>query len=283
MKKRYYIFPLIIVLLAIFISSFHTIISFITDYQWFRELGFTHTFLKKLKTQVTIGGPTFFILLIAIFLYFKFIKSKYYRASHIDSGSKDDRWLNRSFFVFSLIISYIITQIFINNLWFNVLQFLNRTSFNIQDPIFNRDISFYVFVLPLLKAIIGLLFLLIVLLLILTFIAYIFLFSLRRPSYNIYDEDPFNIRKMPRFINTNALKGAAFQLGILGSAIFIVLGLNYWLNSYGILYSTRGVIFGAGFTDVNVNLWLYRILAVFSFVYAIVLLVSIRRKSFKRL
>ena len=283
LKKRRYIIPLIIVLVLIFISSFNTIINFITDYQWFRELGFTDTFLKRLKTQFTIGVPTFIILLTAIYLYFNFIKRKYYKTSHIDSAAKDDKWLNRGFFIFSFAISYIITQIFIRNLWFNVLQFLNRTSFNLKDPIFSRDISFYVFVLPLLKSVIGLLFLLIILLLVLTFIAYILLFSLRRPDYNVYDEDVFNIRRrVSSFINTNALKGAAFQLGILAAAIFIVTGLSYWLNSYKILYSTRGVIFGAGFTDVNVSLWVNRILAVISIIYAFILLISIRRKSFKK-
>lgn len=283
LKKRHYIIPLVIVLILIFISSFNTIINFITDYQWFRELGLTDTFLKRLKTQITIGIPTFILLLVTIYFYFRFIKKKHYKASEIDNKENNDKWLNRGFLIISFFLSSIISRIFINNLWFNILQFTNRTSFNLNDPIFNRDISFYVFILPLLKSVIGLLFFLIIVLLILTFIIYVLLFSFRRSEYNMYeDEGLFNIRRVPRFINRKALKNAAFQLGILGSSVFLVLGLNYWLNSYELLYSPKGVIFGAGFTDVNVTLWVYRIMAVASLIYAIILLISIRRKSFKK-
>lgn len=283
LKKRHYIIPLVIVLILIFISSFNTIINFITDYQWFRELGLTDTFLKRLKTQITIGIPTFILLFVTIYFYFRFIKKKHYKASEIDNKENNDKWLNRGFLIISFFLSSIISRIFINNLWFNILQFTNRTSFNLNDPIFNRDISFYVFILPLLKSVIGLLFFLIIVLLILTFIIYVLLFSFRRSEYNMYeDEGLFNIRRVPRFINRKALKNAAFQLGILGSSVFLVLGLNYWLNSYELLYSPKGVIFGAGFTDVNVTLWVYRIMAVASLIYAIILLISIRRKSFKK-
>ena len=283
LKKKYYVIPLVIVLLLIFINSFNTIIEFVTDYQWFSELGLTDTFLKRLKTQITIGIPTFLLLFVAIYLYFRFIKKKYYKASDIDINEKNDKWLNRGFLVASFFISYIISIIFIRNLWFHLLQFINRTSFNLKDPIFNNDISFYVFTLPLLRAVIGLLFFLIIMLLILTFIAYIILFSFRRAHYHVYeDEGFFNIRRMPRFIKSKALKDAAFQLGILGSSIFLVLGLRYWLNSYELLYSPKRSHFGAGFTDVNVTLWAYRALAVASFIYAVIILLSIRRKNFKK-
>lgn len=283
LKKRYYVIPLVIVLLIIFIGSFNTIIDFITDYQWFRELRLTDTFLKRLKTQVTIGIPAFILLFVTIYLYFKFIKRSYYKAADIDVRDINDKWLNRGFVVGSLFISSIISRIFISNLWFNMLQFLNRTSFNLTDPIFHRDLSFYVFILPLLKAVIGLLFFLIAMLLVLTFIVYLLLFSFRRSHNVLYeDQDLFNARRIPSFINRKAFKSAAFQLGILASSIFLVLGLRYWLNTYELLYSPKGIIFGAGFTEVNVTLWLYRVMALASLIYAVILLISIRRKSFKK-
>ena len=40
--------------------------------------------------------------------------------------------------------------------WETVLRFLNSTPFSVQDPVFNRDVSFYVFDLPMLTLSSGL-------------------------------------------------------------------------------------------------------------------------------
>lgn len=283
MKKRYFVIPSIIILILIFIASFNSIIEFITDYQWFKELNLTDTYLKRLKTQFTIGISTFVLLSVFIYFYFRFIKKGHYRISGIDASTINDKWLNRGFMIVSLFISFIISRVFIANLWFNILQFVNKTSFNIKDPIFNNDISFYVFVLPLLKSVVGLLLFLIIMLLILTFMAYVMLFSFRRGNSTEFDSDDlFRSRRIPSFLNNKALKNAVFQLGVLGSSILVILGINLWLNTYELLYSSRGVIFGAGFTDVNITLWVYRAMAVASLIYAFIFLMSIRRRSFKK-
>ena len=283
MKKRYFVIPSVIILILIFIASFNSIIEFITDYQWFKELNLTDTYLKRLKTQFTIGIPTFVLLSVFIYFYFRFIKKGHYRISGIDASTINDKWLNRGFMIVSLFISFIISRVFIANLWFNILQFVNKTSFNIKDPIFNNDISFYVFVLPLLKSVVGLLLFLIIMLLILTFMAYVMLFSFRRGNSTEFDSDDlFRSRRIPSFLNNKALKNAVFQLGVLGSSILVILGINLWLNTYELLYSSRGVIFGAGFTDVNITLWVYRAMAVASLIYALIFLMSIRRRSFKK-
>jgi len=283
LKKRYFVIPSVIILILIFIASFNSIIEFITDYQWFKELNLTDTYLKRLKTQFTIGIPTFVLLSVFIYFYFRFIKKGHYRISGIDASTINDKWLNRGFMIVSLFISFIISRVFIANLWFNILQFVNKTSFNIKDPIFNNDISFYVFVLPLLKSVVGLLLFLIIMLLILTFMAYVMLFSFRRGNSTEFDSDDlFRSRRIPSFLNNKALKNAVFQLGVLGSSILVILGINLWLNTYELLYSSRGVIFGAGFTDVNITLWVYRAMAVASLIYALIFLMSIRRRSFKK-
>ena len=55
-------------------------------------------------------------------------------------------------------------------------------------------------------------------------------------------------------------RGAVAHLSALLGAIFIVTGLGYFLKAWGLLYSTSGVVFGAGNTDVNVRLPLIRVL-----------------------
>lgn len=283
LKKRRYIIPLVIILILVIIGSFRTLIQFITDYQWFRELGYTDVYLKKLKTQFTIGIPIFILLVLGIYSYLRFIKGKYYKISNIHSYDNKDKWLNRGFLIGSIFISYLITTVFISNFWFEVLNFINRSSFNVMDPIFNKDVSFYVFLLPVLKYIVGFLFFLVIAMLILAFLAYLFLFTFKRTSEDVYEsEEAFNRRRNFGFINTKALNSAAFQLGILGALLFVLFGINYWLKTYDLLYSSRGIIFGAGFTDVKATLWVYRIMAVASIVYAFIFLISFRKKAFKK-
>lgn len=189
----------------------------------------------------------------------------------------------------SALISLFASSIFAGNLWFNILQIINRTDFNVTDPIFNKDLSFYIFSLPLIKDIIDLVILVLLMLIILAIALYAFLFTFRKSSkdpyenQNVFDMDGRPVGKgINNFFNKEIIKNALFQIGILGSIVFVVIGINYIINTYELLYSPRGVAFGASYTDVNVMLWVYRIMAVVAIVSAFIFLNGIREKSIKR-
>ncbi|TAF31196.1 MAG: hypothetical protein EAZ69_19885 [Oscillatoriales cyanobacterium] len=59
---------------------------------------------------------------------------------------KPDFWLRAIALLLSLAIGLIAAS-----RWTKLLQYFNPTNFNITDPIFNQDISFYVFILPILE------------------------------------------------------------------------------------------------------------------------------------
>jgi len=44
------------------------------------------------------------------------------------------------------------------------------------------------------------------------------------------------------------------HLLILGGSLFLIRAWGHWLERYELLYSTRGVVFGAGFADVHATL-----------------------------
>src|SRR5206468_3561387 len=46
--------------------------------------------------------------------------------------------------------------------WMPVLQFLNQTAFGVTDPVFGRDLGYYVFTLPIIGGVLGLLMFLVV-------------------------------------------------------------------------------------------------------------------------
>lgn len=116
--------------------------------------------------------------------------------------------------------------------WPGVLAFLHRTGFGVTEPIYHRDVGFYVFTLPLLEALrswlLGLF--------ILTLLA-VGLFGFLAYGQNLAQR---------RFSLPPAVRG---HLSLLGALTLALLAFSYWLANFDLLYSTRGVAFGVGRTD----------------------------------
>ena len=171
-------------------------------------------------------------------------------------------------------------------MWFEILQYLNGGNFGITDPVFNNDISFYVFKLPLINtvvnSIISLLFLFVVV--IVLFYGYLAL----RDSLKNVSEQFENVQQFPRqqidlsnILNKKFAEKIINQLSIIGILIFIFLGIRYVLRSYDLLFSQLGRVFGAGYTDINITLNLYRVLAVGCVVAAITFFIGSRKRNLK--
>ena len=61
-KKRKIGVKGIIIIILLIILLFVALIGWITDFMWFRELGYVSVFLTKLFTQLKIGVPVFVIV-----------------------------------------------------------------------------------------------------------------------------------------------------------------------------------------------------------------------------
>jgi hypothetical protein len=154
--------------------------------------------------------------------------------------------------------------------WDKVLQYFHATSFHRTEPLFQRDISFYVFSLPIWELLafwlVGLF---------LFGVVAIALIYLR--SANSLSEGRFAGFSIPQRLHLNALS----------SLFMLAVALHYWIAHYGLLYSTRGVIYGASYTDINVLLPIYiglSLLAVAIAVYLLlrmIILFRARKTSFK--
>ena len=62
-----------------------------------------------------------------------------------------------------------------------------------------------------------------------------------------------------------------------------MLGINFFLKQFDLLHEHTGAVYGAGFADVKVTLWVYRLLMLLSIVSAAVTVVSIKRRRLKTL
>jgi uncharacterized protein len=171
----------------------------------------------------------------------------------------------------ALVFSTLLSLIIAGN-WIKVLAYLNPTIFNYTDPQFERDISFYIFELPVLNLIalwaIGLF----GCSLIIVFLKYLL-------SGNSLSEGKF-----PGF--------APFQIShifLLGAMVMLGMSLHHWLNRYQLLYSPQGVVYGAGFTDLNVKLPRETILSILALAIALWLIIfsasqkySLSKKVFRQ-
>ncbi|AFZ48800.1 protein of unknown function UPF0182 [Cyanobacterium stanieri PCC 7202] len=141
--------------------------------------------------------------------------------------------------------------------WERFFRFFYSVDFDKADPLFNHDISFYIFKIPFLQ--------------ILDFwLQGLFFYSITA-SLIIY------------LISNNSISEGKFagltryQLrhiyGLLGG-LMITVAVIHWLNRYGLLFSTRGVVYGAGYTDININLPLETVASVMALFIGIWLLLK---------
>ena len=140
--------------------------------------------------------------------------------------------------------------------WDQWLLWRNGESFGLTDPIFGRDVGFYVFTLPALTAIRnGLSSLLIA-----TAIGVAIVYALR------LGVNPSNYRRIPDVMRVHVLA----LLGLL----LLTFGAGYLLANYELVFSTRGVVFGASYTDVNAQRWANYVLAGITVAAAAILMLN---------
>ncbi len=247
----------IIIAIVIIFATLSSIVAFIIDYKWFSELGYTQIFFKELLTKTKVGIPIFITLTILLFVYFKTLK-KIYNKKMLEFESKDlSRKFNRWIFVGSAALSALLSLIITNRLWYKILEFVNYTSFGIKDPIFDKDMSFYIFKLPLLEEIysVGITILFIIALVTAVFFALIMASKGKESIIQDIRDRRIDIKD----IYTQFMTLASKQVGIILGVFFLLLAFSFVLKTYTLLYSPRGVAYGASYTDLHVTLWVYRV------------------------
>ena len=119
--------------------------------------------------------------------------------------------------------------------WETVLTYINGVPFGVEETVFNRDISFYLFELPALHFVQGWVLALLIVSLIGAGAVYGLTLSLQRFELNI-------------------THGMRVHLSILVGVILLVIALGTYLSLFDLVTEAGGYVFGATFTDVNARL-----------------------------
>ncbi|MDP6389499.1 MAG: UPF0182 family protein [Alphaproteobacteria bacterium] len=127
--------------------------------------------------------------------------------------------------------------------WEVLLRYVWAQPFGQAEPIFGRDIGFYLFELPFLEVLQNAATSIVFVVLALLFVTYGYAASLRVTLQDGIEAAPAVMRHLA-----------------LNLALFLVaVAWGYYLDRYGLLQSTGGAVYGAGYTEVNVQrpgLWL---------------------------
>ncbi len=267
----------VIAALVIFLLVLSQSVHFITEYQWFSDLGYQSVFLTRLKTQWSLGIPLFLAASALFYAYFRFLKKRYNAQAGAVQQVLSEKQINRWIFLPAGLLGLYTAMNIVSQYWWEILQFMNQTPFGVTDPVFNRDIAFYFFTWPLLMDGLSSLISIIFLVIFVTFLFYLFMLAVHRPTLVQVSPDKDERKEMLK----KFLSFATQQLVAMGVVFFLILTLRYLLGVYELVYSSQGAVFGAGYTDLVVNLPLYRIKAVVSFAAAVLLIVGHRMKRVK--
>jgi uncharacterized membrane protein (UPF0182 family) len=165
--------------------------------------------------------------------------------------------------------------------WPTILLYLKGGSFGQTDPLFGNDIGFYVFSLPFFKLLKGWSIVLLVIAAIGTIVIYI-AGNLPQLSRQISEIQTGGARAS-RNIQLNLGSRIGTHLTVLGAIFLALVGVGYWFDRFDLLYSSRAVAYGAGYTDVNAKWPALNILMAITAVMVILLLVNLRVRTWRLL
>lgn len=244
--------------------------SFVTDMWWFDELGYLEVFWKSYSAQYSLWFAGF----VSFLLYMNVNLSIALRSESnltvdprlekfVEGFRKVIRWLAYGASVFLAVIM----AGMLSGSWMEMLVFGNSEGFQLADPVFGNDVSFYLFKLPFITTIKSWLLACTVLVIIGTLLVYV-----------VRQGVSFAVGRVS--ISAVARK----HLAILAGILLLLVAADFWLGRYDILYSSRSSgFFGAGYTDVNAQLPAAWIMTVLSILTAAMVVYTLFARNFRLL
>ncbi|RIK17211.1 MAG: hypothetical protein DCC51_12675 [Anaerolineae bacterium] len=245
----------IIFLVLLFVFSLGSIASFYTDFLWFGTLGYQDMFSRRLVVRA-ITFVVAFTVAAAVLLGNWLLARRRTPPASGDAAATQAAGIGRAVILGAGLFLAFILAMTAAGQWENILLYLNAHPFGLDDPIFNRDVGFYIFTLPVYSFIRGWL----IALLGLALIGLLPIYAL--PNMDVIQRD----RRFP--FSTPGLRRHA---AVLGGLLLLVWATGYVFDIYNLMYSDRGVAYGASYTDMRAVIWALRLQLVFMVLTALAL------------
>lgn len=240
-----------------------------TDYLWFDSVGATSVWVTTLLSRILLGLIGFAVAALVIWINLEVV-SRCKIGPLMDGGPDDEvirrfrQWV-RSRRIRAHLAGAVVLGLLLGTSvaawWQDVLVWINEVPFDKTDPIFGVDVSFYVFDLPVYRNIVS------------WSIQLVVASALVSLAYHYLSG---GIQRLPNRLPLVS-SGVKSHLSVLLAALAILKAVAYRLDSYELLYSTRGAIFGASYTDVNAHRPALTLLMAISILGAMLLLWNMRQ------
>lgn len=252
-----------------------------TDWLWFESLKYQSTFLTIIFSEIGLKIVVGIAVFILLFMNLLPTRSRIMKAANMGRVIEDeDNVINlyrapfskyaksgpilALYLLISLIMAFFVSTAVAGD-WVVLQKFLHPTPFNITDPIFDKDIGFYVFQLPFYEFLYRL------------FVWVLFLVAFWVAAAYFVAES-ISGGQGKSFLKSDA---ARYHLSALAAVYFMARAFGYRLEQYNILHSAGGIVYGPTYTDIHANLLAYKILFWVSLVVAVAILVNIFMKRFR--
>jgi uncharacterized membrane protein (UPF0182 family) len=246
--------------------------SFWTDYLWFESVGYENVWQRRLGMSLLLGaiglGFTFAVLWLNLKLVDRFSPSwvPFDLSQEEELAERFREWIEprvRQVRIWVMVAFSLILGLTMVSWRDQVFMFFNSQSVGVDDPIFDTDVGFYIFRLPLLDSVTDWLFNLLVVSLIVVVVAYYVSGGIR------FDGRRFTVTRP-----------AKTHVSILLAVIALIRAVIYRLDTYELVLSDRASgFFGPGYTDINARLPALRLLLFIAIAAAIIFAANIFRKG----
>jgi uncharacterized protein len=212
-----------------------------TDLLWFRSVGYSSVFSRRLVTEVLLflvfGALMAFIVAANVIVAYRLRPPFRPVSQEQDQLERYRRVLQpiRGWVLAGVAVFIgIITGASASRHWETWLLWRNGTSFGIKDPQFHRDVSYFAFTYPMQRFVLGTLFAIVVVSLFAVLITAYLYGSLRLQTPG------------PKWTPASRV-----HISILLGVFVLLKAVAYWLDRYGLAFSGRGIVTGPSYTDVH--------------------------------
>lgn len=260
----------VFVAFVVFLSA-RGIARFATNVLWFDSLGYGKVFGTMLFAQVGLGAIFGLFGALAVFLN---LAAADRLAPRTVSNAPEDVFVVRyrelmsqrgtRLRLFVAAVFGVMTGLPMASRWREWLLYRNGGSFGVKDPQFGKDVGYYVFKLPFQSFVIDWAFATLIISILITASAHYLNGGIRMQVTG---------KRVTAQVKTH--------LSILLALLALLKAAGYWLARYNLMSSTRGVVDGAGYTDVKASLPAIGVLLLISVLAAALLIANVRQKGWR--
>jgi hypothetical protein len=251
------------------------------DWLWFKSLNYQHVYvtryISEILLRVAVFILTFLLLFLSLMLTRRTITSAVQSSRQVEEGGVitlqrsplfqfvNNKTVTAVFVLLSVLMGLLVSSSVTGD-WVILQKFLHPSTFGLNDPIFNKDIGFYVFQFPFFQFLYKLSISLVILIAVWTVLAY---FLAGAASGNL------NVRKI------FDISAARYHLSILVVVYFFLRAWGFKLQQYTLLNSAQGVVSGPGYTDIHANLLAFQVMFFLAAITGIIVLINIFMRRFR--